>query len=84
MGEQMSDITIPSDEWRNWASYFAELFPTAGEGWIEQMTRRMLRELGFEGKSTRMSGKEYLNRVTLFQHALSELPPDSIKGGGEG
>ena len=80
----MNTIPIPNSEWRDWASYFAELFPTADEGWIEQMVRRMLRTLSFEGKCCSMTGKDYLNRLTLFQHSLSELPPGSIKGGGEG
>jgi hypothetical protein len=79
-----SEINIPSDEWGNWTELFSKLFPTAHEGWIEQMTRRMIRTLSFAGRTTRMTGREYEQHLVQFANSLKELPPGSIQGGGEG
>ena len=80
----MSEVTIPPYEWRNWAGLFGEIFPTASEGWIEQMTRRMLRTLSYEGPTCSMSVTDYRTRMSHLLDSLKALPPGSIKGGGEG
>ena len=75
-----SPVTMAPDEWRDWASLFGELFPTASEEFIEQMAHRMIRTLTFAGRPSAMSPAGYHKRCEIFLESLRGLPDDSIRG----
>lgn len=72
----MTGLNLPPDEWKNWAEYFGRLYPTATEGWIERMVRRMLHTLGFCGQTKLMASTDYKARLLELEESLNTLPPD--------
>ena len=66
-------VNLPPDEWSKWASYFGELFPTAGKGFIDDMCARMIRTLACCRKSQPMLKASCYMRLCQFGNALKEL-----------
>jgi dsRNA-specific ribonuclease len=66
-------VNISPTEWRDWATYFAELFPTAEPGWIEKMTNRMVKTLSFCGIAKPMSLTSYERRLEILRDTLKEM-----------
>jgi len=71
-----SGVHLCDDEWQYWTSYFAKLFPTADEAWINKMVVRVIKTLDFSGHTTQMSPEDYFSRTRALQCAIRDLPPD--------
>lgn len=69
-------IHMPIEEWKNWAEYFAKLFPTATPLWIEEMTRRIMKTLCFAGTERTLTPREYLTRLMDLKGRVDCIPPD--------
>ena len=73
-----SDINITADEWRDWAFYYGQLFPTADKDWIESMVERMMRTLSFCGKTTQMGEFDFKMRCKKTAEAMKAIPRDPL------
>lgn len=71
-------INITADEWRDWAFYFGQLFPTASKDWIEEMVERMMRMLAFAGPTTQMGELDFKMRCKKTAEALKAIPRDPL------
>lgn len=69
-------VHLSDDEWQYWTSYFAKLFPTADETWINKMVVRIVKTLEFSGCAATMSSAEHIERLKIFRDSLRNLPPD--------
>jgi hypothetical protein len=75
----MADLPLEADEWQSWRAYFSTLFPTANVAWIDAMVNRIMKDLLFSGKPTRMTPVGFSKRLSLFRDSLVEIleePPD--------
>ena len=70
-------IILLDDEAAYWKAYFAKLFPTANQVWLQEMVERMMNTLMYNGKSHEMYPDEFTIRLKRLWGALKALPPDA-------
>jgi hypothetical protein len=77
-------ITIPPDEWGQWAAFLSYLFPCASDGEVQEGVKRIIKSLTYSGRSSLMGDMEVHARLSQTFQSLDGFKPgpNNVLAGG--